>query len=170
MLHTSIGLQVHILIDYWLSPTVASRIIAHRAERRKDQVCSSTEYQKVFERLDALPQRVEHVVVQLGELILPLARVTHTQILIKTGIPIAYPRLTFLETFLDSKMNPLVALGRKGALGMSGFVNKFNAEAELLDDLVSRYIQEFPRVSTKIPAIRTITGLRRVTRWSRLQV
>lgn len=53
-----------------------------------------------------------------------------------TGIPIAYPRLTFLETFLDSKLNPLVAFGRKGTMGMSGFVNKFNAEPELLDDLV----------------------------------
>lgn len=33
-------------------------------------------------------------------------------------------------------MNPLVALGRNGSLGLSGFVNKFNADAELLDDLV----------------------------------
>ena len=44
--------------------------------------------------------------------------------------------MTFLESFLDSKLNPLVTLGRKGAMGMSSFVNKFNAEAELLDDLV----------------------------------
>ncbi len=55
---------------------------------------------------------------------------------ITTGIPIAYPRMVFLETALDSKLNPLVALGRNGSLGMSGFVNKFNADAELLDDLV----------------------------------
>lgn len=61
---------------------------------------------------------VEHLVVQLG-------------------IPIAYPRMVFLETALESKFNPLVALGRNGSLGLSGFVNKFNAEAELLDDLVS---------------------------------
>ena len=54
-----------------------------------------------------------------------------------SGIPIAYPRMVFLETALDSKLNPLVALGKAGNLGMSGFVNKFNAEAELLDDLVS---------------------------------
>ena len=49
----------------------------------------------------------------------------------------AYPRMVFLETALDSKLNPLVALGRSGSLGLSGFVNKFNADAELLDDLVS---------------------------------
>lgn len=54
-----------------------------------------------------------------------------------TGVPIAYPRMVFLESALDSKFNPLVHLGRKGAFGLSGFVNKFNAEAELLDDLVS---------------------------------
>lgn len=53
-----------------------------------------------------------------------------------TGIPIAYPRMVFLETALESKLNPLVALGRAGSMGLSGFVNKFNADAELLDDLV----------------------------------
>ena len=52
------------------------------------------------------------------------------------GIPIAYPRMVFLEQALESKFNPLVALGRNGTMGLSGFVNKFNAEAELLDDLV----------------------------------
>jgi len=44
--------------------------------------------------------------------------------------------MVFLETALESKYNPLVALGRNGSMGLSGFVNKFNAEAELLDDLV----------------------------------
>ena len=44
--------------------------------------------------------------------------------------------MVFLETALDSKLNPLVALGRSGSMGLSGFVNKFNADAELLDDLV----------------------------------
>lgn len=46
--------------------------------------------------------------------------------------------MVFLETALESKLNPLVALGRNGSLGLSGFVNKFNNEAELLDDLVCR--------------------------------
>ena len=39
-----------------------------------------------------------------------------------------------MESFLDSKLNPLVALGKRGNL--KGFVNKFNAEAELLDDVL----------------------------------
>ncbi|KAG6821078.1 hypothetical protein H0H93_007237 [Arthromyces matolae] len=87
-----------------------------RGERSKEQVCSKVEYDKVFERLDLIPPNIDHLVVQLG-------------------IPIAYPRMVFLESALESKLNPLVALGRTGSLGLSGFVNKFNAEAELLDDL-----------------------------------
>ncbi|TFK27403.1 plasma membrane protein [Coprinopsis marcescibilis] len=87
-----------------------------RAERKKEQVCSPGEYAKVFERLHKLPEGVDHLIVQLG-------------------IPIAYPRMVFLESALDSKFNPLVALGKNGTMGLGGFVNKFNAEAELLDDL-----------------------------------
>lgn len=56
------------------------------------------------------------------------------------GIPIAYPRMVALEKALESRFNPVVALAKNGSLGLSGFVNKFNAEAELLDDLV-RFIQ-----------------------------
>ena len=55
------------------------------------------------------------------------------------GIPIAYPRMVFLETALSSKFNPLVSLGRSGSFGLKGFVNKFNADAELLDDLVHTF-------------------------------
>lgn len=44
--------------------------------------------------------------------------------------------MVFLETMLSSKLNPLVSLGRSGSMGLKGFVNKFNADAELLDDLV----------------------------------
>lgn len=65
--------------------------------------------------------------------------------MIYTGIPIAYPRMVFLETALESKLNPLVALGRNGSLGLSGFVNKFNNEAELLDDLVCQLSCPCPR-------------------------
>jgi hypothetical protein len=50
-----------------------------------------------------------------------------------TGIPIAYPRMVFLENALSSKFSPVVALGK---LGIEGFVNRFNGDAELLDDLV----------------------------------
>ncbi|KDR81789.1 hypothetical protein GALMADRAFT_239986 [Galerina marginata CBS 339.88] len=99
-----------------LGPKVYMLMLDCRAERKKDQVCSPGQYRHIFDRLNSLPAGVEHLIVQLG-------------------IPIAYPRMVFLETALDSKFNPLVALGKSGSLGLSGFVNKFNAEAELLDDL-----------------------------------
>lgn len=37
--------------------------------------------------------------------------------------------MNFLEKTLDSKANPLTALGKMGVI--PGFVNKFNDEAEL---------------------------------------
>jgi hypothetical protein len=59
------------------------------------------------------------------------------------GIPIAYPRLVFLEKILGSNLNPLVALGKAGkSVGFKGFYNKFNQDAELLDDLVGDHTIE----------------------------
>jgi len=105
----------HTILSY-LGPQHYLLMLDCRAGRRKDRICSEIQYEKTFERLRQLPRTVEHLVVQLG-------------------VPIAYPRMVFLESALDSKFNPLVHLGRKGTFGLSGFVNKFNAEAELLDDL-----------------------------------
>lgn len=99
-----------------LGPTVCILMLDCRAERTKDRVCSDVQYQKIIDAISKIPSRVEHLVVLLG-------------------VPIAYPRLVFLETALDFKFNPLVALGKMGALGLSGFVNKFDSKAELLDDL-----------------------------------
>ncbi|KAK7054953.1 hypothetical protein VNI00_003416 [Paramarasmius palmivorus] len=110
-----VGIPSHSFLSY-LGPQTAILLLDCRAERMKDQVCTPYQYKKVFNRMRDLPPSVEHLVVQLG-------------------IPIAYPRMVFLESALESKFNPLVTLGRNGSLGLSGFVNKFNADAELLDDL-----------------------------------
>ena len=46
--------------------------------------------------------------------------------------------MVFLENALSSKLNPFMSLARSGSInGLKGFVNKFNGDAELLDDLVS---------------------------------
>jgi hypothetical protein len=71
--------------------------------------------------------------------------------------------MVFLENALDSKFNPLVHLGRKGSFGLSGFVNKFNAEAELLDDLVSHASLTAWRICLTA-FLRMITGLPAATR------
>jgi hypothetical protein len=42
-------------------------MLRDRAERKKDQVCSSVEYDKVFARLRTIPSEVEHLIVQVGE-------------------------------------------------------------------------------------------------------
>lgn len=44
--------------------------------------------------------------------------------------------MNFLEKMLESKLNPITAISKTGAMAKN-FVNKFNADAELLDDLVS---------------------------------
>jgi len=97
-----------------LGPNCHILLLDCRAERKKKQVCSDLEYKKVLERLYKLPAQVEHLVVLLG-------------------IPIAYPRLNFMENMLDGKFNPLTLLAKRGTI--KGFSNKFNSEAELLDDL-----------------------------------
>lgn len=107
-----------------IGPTAWLLMLDCRAERKLAQVCSQEQYRKVFEKLHALPAGVEHLIVQIG-------------------IPIAYPRMVFLETALSSKFNPLVTLGRSGSWGLKGFVNKFNADAELLDDLNDHWTSKY---------------------------
>lgn len=110
-----VGLPSHSFLAP-LGPNVQILMLDCRAERKKDTVCSQAQYKKIFDYITQLPSGVEHLIVQLG-------------------IPIAYPRLVFLETALESKLNPLIALGRTRNFGLGGLVNKFNSDAELLDDL-----------------------------------
>jgi hypothetical protein len=66
----------------------------------------------------------------------------------------------YLETTLSSKLSPFVALGKKG---FDGFVNKFNGDAELLDDLVRIFF--FPCLRSElIVVLRMIIGRPSTTR------
>ncbi|TKA28155.1 hypothetical protein B0A50_04126 [Salinomyces thailandicus] len=88
-----------------------------RTERMRDEVLSQDTYDLIFDRLrrEVIENETKHLIVLLG-------------------VPIAYPRLNFLENLLTSKMmDPVKALGRTGMLG--GFVNKFDGGVEILDDL-----------------------------------
>jgi hypothetical protein len=88
-----------------------------RTERMRDEILSQETYDVVFDRLRAEIRKDEtkHLILLLG-------------------VPIAYPRLNFLENILTSRvMDPIKALGRTGMLG--GFVNKFDGGVEILDDL-----------------------------------
>lgn len=55
-------------------------------------------------------------------------------LIVLLGVPIAYPRLVWLENLLTSRaLDPIKALGRSGMLG--NLLNKFDGGVEILDDL-----------------------------------
>ncbi|KAI4127395.1 MAG: hypothetical protein LQ338_003226 [Usnochroma carphineum] len=88
-----------------------------RTERMRDEILSEATYDLVFDRCrrEIVGGETKHLIVLLG-------------------VPIAYPRLNFLENVLTSRvMDPIKALGRAGLLG--GFINKFDGGVEILDDL-----------------------------------
>ncbi|KAI8940327.1 hypothetical protein NX059_004020 [Plenodomus lindquistii] len=88
-----------------------------RTERRRDEILTEDSYDIIFDRLEdeIIKGETKHLIVLLG-------------------VPIAYPRLNFLENILTSRlMDPLKALGRAGLLG--NFINKFDGGVEILDDL-----------------------------------
>jgi hypothetical protein len=88
-----------------------------RTERQRDEILTMDSYDIIFDRLEdeIIKGETKHLIVLLG-------------------VPIAYPRLNFLENILTSRlMDPLKALGRAGMLG--NFINKFDGGVEILDDL-----------------------------------
>jgi hypothetical protein len=88
-----------------------------RTERQRSEILTEDSYNVIFDRLEdeIIKGETKHLIVLLG-------------------VPIAYPRLNFLENILTSRlMDPIKALGRAGALG--NFVNKFDGGVEILDDL-----------------------------------
>ncbi|TVY64340.1 Uncharacterized protein LSUE1_G008661, partial [Lachnellula suecica] len=89
-----------------------------RTERMNDEVVSAETYHKVIDRLEKeiIKGETKHLIVLVG-------------------IPMAYPRMVWLENILTSKvMDPIVALGRTGVFG-KGFSNHFDGGIEILDDL-----------------------------------
>lgn len=84
---------------------------------QRDEILSEASYDLVFERCrrELIEGETKHLIVVLG-------------------VPIAYPRLVWLENLLTSRvLDPIKALGRTGMLG--GFLNKFDGSVEILDDL-----------------------------------
>ncbi|KIX98899.1 uncharacterized protein Z520_05360 [Fonsecaea multimorphosa CBS 102226] len=89
-----------------------------RTERRRNEVLSLTTLDFVLDRCrkELIEGETKHLIVLLG-------------------IPLAYPRLVWLENVLTSRfMDPVKALGRAGIL-KGGFLNKFDGGVEILDDL-----------------------------------
>ena len=109
---TYIPFRNHSLLCY-LGPKQWILLADCRSERKLDQICSKETYQRLFDAVRNLPAGVEHLIILLG-------------------VPLAYPRMVFLERTLSSSFNPLIMLAK----GLSpGFTNNFNGQVELLDDL-----------------------------------
>ena len=98
-----------------------------RTERTRHQVNYPETYDLIFERLklelssaSAGPNRMTHLIVLLG-------------------IPIAYPRLIWLENIFTSPIiGPIRFLSKRFGIA-GGFFNKFDGQVDLLDDLDDHY-------------------------------
>lgn len=98
-----------------------------RTERTRHQVNYPETYEIIFSRLRkelgearASPSPIQHLIVLLG-------------------IPIAYPRLTWLENIFSSPiMGPMKFLNKRFGFG-GGFFNHFDGSVDLLDDLDDHY-------------------------------
>ena len=98
--------------------SLQSRVLNDNANSlQREEILSEASYELVLERCqrEIIEGETKHLIVLLG-------------------VPIAYPRLVWLENLLTSSvMAPVKALGRAGMLG--GFLNKFDGGVEILDDL-----------------------------------
>lgn len=98
-----------------------------RTERTRHQVNYPETYDLIFKRLRK----------ELGEAKASDSPIQHMIVLL--GIPIAYPRLTWLENVLQSPLiGPIKFLHKRfGVAG--GLFNKFDGSVDLLDDLDDHY-------------------------------
>jgi hypothetical protein len=95
-----------------------------RTERTRHQVNYPETYDLIFQRLDremgATNGAVKHLILLLG-------------------VPIAYPRLQWLENIFSSPLiAPIRLLNKRFGLG-GGLFNKFDGNVDLLDDLDDHY-------------------------------
>ncbi|KAG2178185.1 hypothetical protein INT43_003438 [Umbelopsis isabellina] len=103
-----------------LGPDIALLALDCRGERTKYDICNPITYERVFNALYQLPYTVKHLVLV-------------------TGVPLIYPRLTLFEKAMEGAagFNMATLVGKTGALGdlISGQLNKWNGDPELLDDM-----------------------------------
>lgn len=95
-----------------------------RTERKLKQILAPETYALAFKRIeDDIKQRSDEGRPKLDHLLVML------------GVPIAYPRLVWLEWLFSSRLlAPIKYLSKKGIVA-PGLLNSFNGDVELLDDL-----------------------------------
>ncbi|KAI1436800.1 hypothetical protein GGR50DRAFT_701165 [Xylaria sp. CBS 124048] len=115
-----------------LGKRVALLAVDTRTERTRDEVVNSKTWGKLIDRC--------YESIEKGR--------TH-HLLVLLGVPIAYPRLVWLENILTSKlMDPVKAMGKAGMLG--NFVNNFDGGVEILDDLDDHWTAKNHKKERKI--------------------
>ncbi|WFD25813.1 hypothetical protein MNAN1_000779 [Malassezia nana] len=97
----------------WLGPKQHMLLLDCRAQRKLNQVCAEDTYERVIKACMNLPESVRHLIFLLS-------------------VPIAYPRMVFLEKMLASKFNPFVKVAKAT---VPSFTNNFDGSVEVLDDL-----------------------------------
>ncbi|KAH8899343.1 hypothetical protein GQ53DRAFT_307843 [Thozetella sp. PMI_491] len=115
-----------------LGSKVALLAVDARTERSRETVIRQETWDKIMDRCynEIVKGKTEHLLVLLG-------------------VPIAYPRLVWLENILTSRlMDPVKALGKTGLLG--GFLNKFDGGVEVLDDLDDHWTAKTHKSERKI--------------------
>ncbi|KAG0241920.1 hypothetical protein BGW41_005085 [Actinomortierella wolfii] len=99
-----------------LGPSTSALVMDCRSERTKNMVCSTATYDLAFAKLyNEIPMGTRHLLVVLG-------------------VPIAYPRLVFMENLMGSIGSALGAV-----TGAKKVVNRLNGEPELLDDMIDHW-------------------------------
>ncbi|KAF8501237.1 hypothetical protein BU17DRAFT_58930 [Hysterangium stoloniferum] len=90
-----------------------------RVERTRHRICYQSSYDAMFDRLE-----------------MDIRKGTTKHVLVLLGVPIAYPRLVWLEGLLSSKLltAPIKLASKLFGWG-DGMFNKFDGSSELLDDL-----------------------------------
>ncbi|KAF3938492.1 hypothetical protein ABW19_dt0205465 [Dactylella cylindrospora] len=108
----------------FLGRRVAFMALDCRTERTRDMLLTNDTYTRVFQRLEQeiVPGQTKHLIILLG-------------------VPIAYPRLVWLENILTSSlMDPIKYIASKRNDGtLNGFLNKFDGGVELLDDMMDHW-------------------------------
>ncbi|KAK3299936.1 uncharacterized protein B0H64DRAFT_3001 [Chaetomium fimeti] len=101
----------------FLGGKVALLVVDSRTERTREEVMREDTWKKIMDRCygEIDKGKIEHLLVVMG-------------------VPIAYPRLVWLENILTSRvMDPVKALAKLGMFG--GLLNRFDGGVEVLDDL-----------------------------------
>ncbi|PSR92409.1 hypothetical protein BD289DRAFT_364574 [Coniella lustricola] len=111
-----------------LGARIALLGIDARTERTRHQVNYPETYDLIFGRLRAELQNAQ------------MSGTPFRHVILLLGIPIAYPRLTWLENIFSSPfLGPVKFANRRFGLAGGGFFNHFDGSVDLLDDLDDHY-------------------------------